>query len=70
MSPDFSFENKLWEQKKQFVAGIDEVGRGALAGPVVVAAVVFPRFFTSDFLTQINDSKLVKPLHRIKLAKV
>lgn len=38
--PDFSFEQELLDAGAAHVAGIDEVGRGALAGPVVVAAVI------------------------------
>lgn len=37
-----SFEKKLWNEGFDLVAGIDEAGRGALAGPVVAAAVIFP----------------------------
>jgi ribonuclease HII len=36
---DFSFEKAYWQQGKNIVVGIDEVGRGPLAGPVVVGAV-------------------------------
>jgi ribonuclease HII len=43
------------------VAGIDEAGRGALAGPIVVAAVVLPPYFQSVF---IQDSKVLKPKQR------
>lgn len=39
--PDFKFEDKLWENGFPFVAGIDEVGRGCFAGPVVAGCVVF-----------------------------
>ena len=43
--PDFSFEKKVWKKSYRVVAGIDEVGRGCFAGPVVAAAVVFaPNF--------------------------
>lgn len=38
-NPDFSYEQKLWQQGYGFVAGLDEVGRGPLAGPVCAAAV-------------------------------
>ena len=39
--PNISFESGLWEQGYQTVAGLDEAGRGALAGPVSAGAVVF-----------------------------
>lgn len=39
MYPDFSEEKKLWRQGYEFVVGLDESGRGPLAGPVVAAAV-------------------------------
>lgn len=47
------------------MAGIDEVGRGALAGPVVAAAVIFPPGFQMDGL---RDSKLLSPRRREALA--
>jgi ribonuclease HII len=47
-------ENALYEKGYQFIAGVDEVGRGPLAGPVVAAAVVFPPYHK---LPGINDSK-------------
>lgn len=50
--------------------GIDEVGRGAFAGPVVVSALIFKDVNCSlQLKDQINDSKLVKFMHRKKLAK-
>jgi ribonuclease HII len=59
------FENDLaWLQKKGPFAGLDEAGRGALAGPVVVAAVVL------DYnrpITGLNDSKLLSPAARESL---
>ncbi|MCL4338289.1 ribonuclease HII [Patescibacteria group bacterium] len=42
--PDFSFENKCWQKGYDLVIGVDEVGRGAFAGPVVAGAVVLKRF--------------------------
>jgi len=52
--PDFSFE----DQYTGIICGIDEVGRGPLAGPVVAAAVVIRRdVMPADILDQINDSK-------------
>src|SRR4051794_9982939 len=48
------YERKYREQDFQFIAGVDEVGRGPLAGPVVAAAVILPADF---FLAGIDDSK-------------
>jgi ribonuclease HII len=39
--PTFKYEEKVWRRDFRFVAGADEVGRGALAGPIVAGAVVF-----------------------------
>jgi ribonuclease HII len=55
-------EHKLWERGFRMVAGVDEVGRGPLAGPVVAACVIFPpavngRRFTADSLPGVDDSK-------------
>ena len=49
-----SYENDVWEKGIQYIAGIDEVGRGPLAGPVVAAAVVLPKDF---ILYGVDDSK-------------
>lgn len=38
---NFSYERRLWRKGFKYIAGVDEVGRGPLAGPVVAAAVVF-----------------------------
>src|SRR5581483_10587827 len=43
MMPSFDYENQYWAQGIQVVAGIDEVGMGALAGPVVAGAVIFEK---------------------------
>jgi ribonuclease HII len=53
---------------KSFVIGIDEVGRGALAGPVVVAALAVPK--GRRFYREIRDSKALAPLAREELAKL
>ncbi|MDF1824244.1 MAG: ribonuclease HII [Verrucomicrobiales bacterium] len=52
--PDLSYELALQEEGFPVVAGIDEAGRGPLAGPVSVAAVVLPDSYTHEVL---NDSK-------------
>jgi len=54
-------ENKLRSAGYRLIAGVDEVGRGPLAGPVVAAAVVFP---DNLFIPGINDSKLLSPQKR------
>ncbi|MGY3749449.1 ribonuclease HII [Vagococcus acidifermentans] len=62
-----SFERELKERGYQCVAGIDEVGRGPLAGPVVAAAVVLPDDFT---LYEVNDSKQLSAAKREALYDV
>ena len=52
--PDLFFEKNLVEPGYKYVAGVDEAGRGPLAGPVVAAAVILPEEFSSN---QLNDSK-------------
>ena len=48
------YENELYNKKIKYIAGIDEVGRGPLVGPVVTAAVILPKDFYDE---RINDSK-------------
>ena len=62
--PSLAEEMKLRAQGYRLIAGIDEVGRGALAGPVVAAAVILP--FRSDipWLNQVKDSKQLSPARR------
>ena len=48
------FENELYLKGINFIAGVDEVGRGPLVGPVVTAAVILPKDFYDE---RINDSK-------------
>lgn len=57
--PDFSFENKLHKKGFKLIAGMDEVGRGSFAGPVVAAAVVFDNqiYKSANLQIKINDSK-------------
>ena len=58
---DLATERALWGQGVEFVAGIDEVGRGPLAGPVAAGAVILPPIsrITGKFrwLKRVNDSK-------------
>ena len=60
-------ERRLWESGRSYIAGVDEVGRGPLAGPVVAAAVILPRDF--DVLG-IDDSKKLSPKKREELFEV
>ena len=62
-----AIEQEVYAQGFHCIAGLDEVGRGPLAGPVVAAAVVFPRGFTHS---GINDSKLLTPKQREKLMPI
>ncbi|MDD3519913.1 MAG: ribonuclease HII [Actinomycetota bacterium] len=59
------FEDNLYLQGYETVAGIDEAGRGALAGPIVAAAVILPR--KNYFIEKINDSKKLKEEFRNEL---
>lgn len=62
------FEYPLWESLSQ-VCGIDEAGRGPLAGPVVAAAVVFPRHFRpAGIFAKLDDSKKLTAELRDELA--
>ena len=54
-------ENKLYENNIQYICGIDEAGRGPLAGPVVVGAVILPK---DSFIEGINDSKKISEKKR------
>ena len=61
-----SFERSLWGSGVDLVAGVDEVGVGPLAGPVVAAAVIFP---SDVFIPGVDDSKRLAPYKRRQLAK-
>ncbi len=67
-TPDLSLENDLWKSQVELIAGLDEAGRGAWAGPVVAAAVILPRDpSTSVKLAGARDSKQLRPDQRSKL---
>lgn len=74
--PSLEFERHLWSRRIALVAGLDEAGRGAWAGPVVAGAVILPRvrrikeWWTQDLLREIagaRDSKLLSPNQREEL---
>jgi ribonuclease HII len=63
-SPTLEFENKHWVQFSS-IAGLDEAGRGAWAGPVSAAAVILPQITTlTQTLNGVKDSKLMLPKER------
>ena len=55
--PTFIEEERLRVQGYRFIAGVDEVGRGPLAGPVVAAAVILPPEKRPSWLSKVRDSK-------------
>jgi ribonuclease HII len=66
--PTLHQEKRLWQMGYQRVAGIDEAGRGALAGPVVAAAVIVPTHIEQQGVwSQVADSKLLTPTVRTHL---
>ncbi|MBO5654439.1 MAG: ribonuclease HII [Clostridia bacterium] len=58
------YERQLQEQGYKYICGVDEVGRGPLAGPVTCTAVIMP---LDDLIQGVNDSKKVSKNKRIKL---
>jgi len=68
-NPDLTFETELWPYYKH-IAGLDEAGRGALAGPVSVGAVILPanQPLLASTLSGARDSKQMTPRERERLA--
>ena len=64
--PNLDFEINLWHRGVRIVAGVDEAGRGALAGPVAAGAVVLPAEFIDlyNHLEGVQDSKVMNPTDR------
>ncbi len=62
--PSLAFERRCWEAGEATVVGVDEVGRGAWAGPLTVGAVVVPR---GGRVNGIRDSKELRPAAREQL---
>lgn len=60
----YAFENECKNNGYRLIAGVDEVGRGPLAGPVVIAAVILPDNF---FIEKLNDSKKISEATREKI---
>ena len=62
--PSFVEERRLEAQGYRLIAGIDEAGRGPLAGPVMAAAVILPYDIDAPWLNLVRDSKQLKPKDR------
>ena len=62
--PSFAEEKTLRAQGYGLIAGVDEVGRGALMGPVMAAAVVLPEHFRAGWKSRVRDSKQLTPAAR------
>jgi ribonuclease HII len=65
--PSLNEENGLSAQGYRLIAGVDEAGRGALAGPVVAAAVILPQYPDFPWLKSVRDSKEIPPAKRESL---
>lgn len=63
----YEMEEKLYDEGHHMICGVDEAGRGPLAGPVVVAACILPPFLRID---GINDSKQLSAKKRSELYKI
>ena len=72
-TPDLRWERAFWSAGLRQVGGVDEVGRGAMAGPLVAAAVVFPASEgwalrrLKSAIDGIRDSKMLSPERRVAL---
>jgi ribonuclease HII len=69
-TPDRSAEQRWFARGYSRVAGLDEAGRGALAGPVVAAAVILPENITFPWIEDVRDSKLLNARQRETLFAV
>ena len=64
-SSGLTYQEQFYSDKVNLIVGVDEAGRGPLAGPVVAAAVIFPRAYINK---EINDSKQLSEKKREKLS--
>lgn len=66
--PTFNLERALLQKGKKIIAGADEAGRGALAGPLAVGMVIFPEDVINeppnDLINAVRDSKMLSPQQR------
>lgn len=66
LSRMYSYERQVWAMGYRMVAGVDEAGRGPLAGPVVAAAVVLPN---EVYIPGLDDCKRLSPRRRMELSE-
>ena len=70
-SDRFEFERALWQQESTRVAGVDEAGRGPLAGPVVAAAAILPaKWAESGLPRELEGLERFQAAHRNRSAKI
>jgi len=62
----YKYERVLWDEGLEKIMGLDEVGRGCLAGPVVAAGVILDK---KHCIKNLNDSKILDEMERISLAE-
>lgn len=71
IEPNFEIEKSIFNTNDKYIAGVDEVGRGALAGPIVAAAVVFKKYDDIiQYLGGVKDSKLLNATIRKQIDRV
>ncbi len=70
MKPNFELEEKYISLGNHIIVGVDEVGRGALAGPLLVGAVILDLNKSFDGLDEIKDSKKLSSKKREKLSEL
>ena len=66
--PTLKFEKEAWDAGASWVAGVDEVGVGPLAGPVAAAVVALPAGRRFRWYGAVRDSKVLSEAHRLVLA--
>ena len=67
MCERLKFEQQAYDLGKKYIVGLDEAGRGPMAGPLVVGAVIFPQGYYND---KINDSKKLSEKKREELYQI
>lgn len=68
-APDYNEESSLIDKGYSLIAGLDEVGRGTLAGPVVAGVVILPVNPEYPWVKDIRDSKMLTPKRRERILK-